>query len=163
MADAFGGTENALASLTELFELSDAAPDTDFPDPYYWHGNEPDLHAAFLFSEWGRPDLTQEWVGWIQDRRYALDPAGLDGNDDGGTLSAWYLFAAVGLYPLNGTDRYVLTPPLFDHVRIGELEIGVMGQGVVQGVIVDGEVWEGWTITHEELSEAQSLVFVLGG
>lgn len=163
LADAFGGTENALASLTELFELSDAAPDTDFPDPYYWHGNEPDLHAAFLFSEWGRPDLTQEWVGWIQDRRYALDPAGLDGNDDGGTLSAWYLFAAVGLYPLNGTDRYVLTPPLFDHVRIGELEIGVMGQGVVQGVIVDGEVWEGWTITHEELSEAQSLVFVLGG
>ncbi|MFT5585594.1 MAG: putative alpha-1,2-mannosidase [Cognaticolwellia sp.] len=163
LADAFGGNDTAVASLLELFEKSKTEPDTDFYDPYYWHGNEPDLHAAFLFAEWGRPDLTQEWVGWIQGRHYALAPTGLDGNDDGGTLSAWYLFAAVGLYPLNGTDKYVLTAPLFDHVRIGGLEIGVMGQGVVRGVIVDGEVWEGWTITHAELTGAESLVFVLGG
>ena len=163
LAQAFGGNQIAVTKLTELFELSDAATDTDFPDPYYWHGNEPDLHAAFLFAEWGRPELTQEWVGWIQERRYALDSTGLDGNDDGGTLSAWYLFAAVGLYPLNGTDRYVLTAPLFDHVRIGGLEIGVMGQGEIQGVIVDGEVWKGWTISHGELIRAENLVFVLGG
>lgn len=163
LAQAFGGEETAVAALEELFVLSEAAPDTDLFDPYYWHGNEPDLHAAFLFAQWGRPDLTQQWVGWIQGRHYALDPAGLDGNDDGGTLSAWYLFAAVGLYPVNGSDRYVLTPPLFDHVRIGALEISVMGAGEVTGVIVDGEVWEGWTISHQELSEAESLVFVLGG
>ena len=69
----------------------------------------------------------------------------------------------LNMYPLNGTDRYVLTAPLFDHVRIGGLEIGVMGQGEIQGVIVDGEVWEGWTISHGELIRAENLVFVLGG
>ena len=66
----------------------------------------------------GRPSATQEWVPWVRETHYAMTPDGLDGNDDGGTLSAWYLFTAIGLYPLNGTDQYVINTPLFDRVEL---------------------------------------------
>lgn len=88
------------------------------PGPYYWHGNEPDIHAAYLFNVAGRPDLTQKWVRWILEHKYADAHDGLDGNDDAGTLSAWYVFSALGFYPIAGTDRYELGAPLFPRARL---------------------------------------------
>jgi putative alpha-1,2-mannosidase len=88
------------------------------PDTYYWHGNQPDLHAAYLFNAAGRPDLTQKWVRWILDHKYDDSYVGLEGNDDGGTLSAWYVFSALGFYPVAGTTRYELAAPLFRRARI---------------------------------------------
>lgn len=161
LAEAFGGNAPAVTALQELFELSAAVEDTDFPDPYYWHGNEPDLHASLLFVFWGRPDLTQQWVRWIQDHRYFLDPAGLDGNDDGGTLSAWFCWTALGLYPMNGGTTYALTTPRFDAARVGQLSIASVGSGdYLAGVILDGEPLEQAWITHEQLAEAQDLLFL---
>lgn len=112
-----GGTK-ALDFLIELFTESERAEKTIFPDLWYWHGNEPDIHAAYMAAELGRSDLTEAWVRWILDARYALLPAGLDGNDDGGTLSAWYVFSALGLYPKVAEDRYVLGAPLFPKVTL---------------------------------------------
>ena len=92
------------------------------PRPYYWHGNEPDIHAAYLFNEAGRPDLTQKWVRWILDHKYDTTYKGLDGNDDGATLSAWYIFSSLGFYPIAGSDVYQIGAPLFRkaEVKIGE-------------------------------------------
>jgi putative alpha-1,2-mannosidase len=88
------------------------------PGPYYWHGNQPDIHAAYLFNDAGRPDLTQKWSRWILDHKYGAGYDGLDGNDDGGTLSAWYVLSALGFYPVAGSDRYQLGAPLFERAEV---------------------------------------------
>jgi predicted alpha-1,2-mannosidase len=105
--------------LEHLFGLMEGTR-TDFqpllPTGSYWHGNEPNLLAPFLFGHAGRADLGSWWVHWVADNLYTLEPGGLAGNDDGGTLSAWYVLAAAGIYPLSCTGEFTLTAPLFDEV-----------------------------------------------
>ena len=110
----FGGPEPFVQALTTFFEKSNKGVGEWNPGPYYWHGNEPDIFSVYLFNSAGRPDLTQKWVRWILDTQYADTYYGLDGNDDGGTLSAWYVLSALGFYPVAGTTRYQLGSPLFD-------------------------------------------------
>ena len=88
------------------------------PGSYYWHGNEPDIHAAYLFNSAGRPDLTQKWVRWILDNKYSADYFGIEGDDDAGTLSSWYVFSAMGFYPVAGSDVYQLGAPLFKKTEL---------------------------------------------
>jgi predicted alpha-1,2-mannosidase len=114
----FQSREYFVHELDSFFAKADPALGTWNPGPYYWHGNEPDIHAAYLFNEAGRPDLTQKWVRWILDHKYGNRYDGLDGNDDGGTLSAWYVFSALGLYPVAGSDKYQLGAPLFEKAEV---------------------------------------------
>jgi predicted alpha-1,2-mannosidase len=109
----FGGNEPFVKELSDFFEKSDPTMSRWNPGSYYWHGNEPDIHSVFLFNEAGRPDLTQKWLRWIIENKYKVNPEGLDGNDDGATLSSWYLFAALGFYPIAGTVEYQIGAPLF--------------------------------------------------
>ncbi len=88
------------------------------PNAYYWHGNQPDLYSAYLFNAAGRPDLTRKWVHWILEHKYGDQENGLDGNDDGGTISAWYVLSSLGLYPTAGSDRYELVSPLWKRAEI---------------------------------------------
>jgi predicted alpha-1,2-mannosidase len=83
------------------------------PAPFYWAGNEPDLLAPWLFAYGGRSDLTQQWSRWIMANKYSAKADGIPGNDDFGTMSAWYVFAALGLYPRAGSSEYVLGAPIF--------------------------------------------------
>lgn len=110
-----------------FFKDSIGQMNSRFPDLQYWHGNEPGLYAPYLFNYAGRPDLTQKWVRWIMANKYFDDPDGLDGNDDGGTLSAWYIFRALGFYPVPCTEDYLISSPIFPRavVRVpgGELVI----------------------------------------
>ncbi len=118
----FGGPDYFVSELNDFFVRSDPKKGRWNPGPYYWHGNEPDIHAAYLFNEAGRPDLTQKWVRWILDHKYDTSYKGLDGNDDGATLSAWYIFSSLGFYPVAGSDVYQIGAPLFREaeVRVGE-------------------------------------------
>ena len=126
------------------------------PRPFYWHGNEPDIHAAYLFAQVGRDDLTQRWLGWITGELYDDTPFGLAGNDDGGTLSSWYVWTALGIYPIAGSDRYMIGAPLFSRVRVttpdGPLVIETEGSGEgVAGVSIDGAALEAPVLTHDRL------------
>jgi predicted alpha-1,2-mannosidase len=107
-----------VSELNAFFEKADSARGTLTPGSYYWHGNEPDIHAAYLFNVAGRPDLTQKWVRWILDNKYGAGYDGVDGDDDAGTLSAWYVWSALGMYPLAGSDIYQLGAPLFPKAEI---------------------------------------------
>jgi predicted alpha-1,2-mannosidase len=118
LAALFKSREYFAEELNSFFAESNPARANWNPGPYYWHGNEPDIHAAYMFNEAGRPDLTQKWVHWILDHKYGRSYDGLDGNDDGGTLSAWYVFSALGLYPVAGSDRYELGAPLFEKAEV---------------------------------------------
>lgn len=107
-----------LSELEAYLEGCKPRPGPWNPGGNYWHGNEPYIHAAYLFNAAGRPDLTQKWVRWILEHKYGDGYAGLDGNDDGGTLSSWYVFSALGFYPIAGTTRYELGAPLFPGAEI---------------------------------------------
>lgn len=117
LAEVLGGTGPARDRLTTFFTNADAEGLVTGPAAYYWQGNEPDLHAAFLFALWGDPDSTGTWQRWVEDERYANAPDGLAGNDDGGTLAAWYVFSTLGIYPLAGTDTYVIGVPRYTAAR----------------------------------------------
>ena len=168
LIDVLGGPDTVTPRLEEFFEQAaiDATDDVrGVPEVHYWHGNEVDLHAAWMFNHLGRPDRTQHWVDWIWDTWYSTGPDGLAGNDDGGTLSAWAAWAGLGLYPLAGTDRYVWGAPRFPWMRVqfgaGHwLEIERTGTGPVVEVRLDGEAVEGPELRHADLLSASSLVFV---
>lgn len=117
--------EAFVAKLEAFFLGALSDPEFSFPSSYYWHGNEPSIHAAYLFTLAGRPDLTREWSRWIEETRYFTGPDGLPGNDDAGTLAAWYVLSAAGIYPIAGTPSYVLGAPRFDAVRLGHGDRGI--------------------------------------
>lgn len=123
----------ARARLETFFAEADQEGLVAGPAAYYWHGNEPDIHAAFLFGQWGDLDATARWQRWVEDERYFAAPDGLAGNDDAGTLSAWYLFSTLGLYPLAGSDLLWLGAPRFDRAVVpmagGSLTIRREGTG----------------------------------
>jgi predicted alpha-1,2-mannosidase len=114
----FKDKEYFVSELNDFFAKSDSTVGRWYPGPYYWHGNEPDIHAAYLFNYAGRQDLTQKWVRWILDNKYTAEYDGLDGDDDAGTLSAWYIFSSLGFYPVAGSDIYQIGAPLFRKAEI---------------------------------------------
>jgi predicted alpha-1,2-mannosidase len=140
------------------------------PPRHYWHGNEPDLHAAYLFLQAGRPDLCQRWLRWIADTLYHTGRDGLPGNDDAGTLSAWYVFSALGFYPLAGSDLYLLGAPLFERAELtlpgGVLRIEASdlsdANRYVQSVRLDGaELQRPW-LRHADIAAGAELRFEMG-
>ncbi|MBL0215095.1 MAG: GH92 family glycosyl hydrolase [Myxococcales bacterium] len=176
LAEIFGGTEAAVAKLEEFFTLAkddwDHADESaaNFPRPYYWHGNEPDINAPFVFTQLGRRDLTSKWAKWVGDVMYTDQPEGVAGNDDGGTLGSWYVLASLGVYPIAGSDRWIIAAPRYPQarVRIGGKELVITADGLtdkaiyVQSVELDGVTVDGPELTHAQLANASTLRFVMG-
>lgn len=152
LIEVLGGAQAAAARLDDFFQASEAEGRSDWPTEYYWHGNEPDIHAPWLLALAGRPDLARTWVDWVAETFYSDQPDGLAGNDDGGTLSAWYALSAMGLFPLAGTDRYVLGPPRFDRVELpaGDGVFTVIG-GAAEAPTLDGQPWTEPDLVHGEI------------
>lgn len=163
----FGGNDNFVKELNEFFEKSDPAMSSWNPGCYYWHGNEPDLHAAWLFNDAGRPDLTQKWTGWILANKYDVNADGVDGNDDGATLSSWYIFASLGFYPIAGSDYYELGAPLFRNATIKRgnhlLRIETSNfspdNHYVSKIWLNGQPKYDFRIRHSEIAEGGVLKF----
>ena len=108
LIEAMGGREAFVARLDRLFA-----------EGRYWHGNEPSHHIAYLYDHAGAPWRTQEEVRRVLASEYGLGPAGLRGNDDTGQMSAWYVFSAIGLYPVSpGSPHYEIGSPLFEEARV---------------------------------------------
>ncbi len=85
----------------------------------YAHGNEPSHHAAYLYNYVGAPWKTQELTRKIMKELYTSNPDGLCGNEDCGQMSAWYVFSAMGFYPVcPGNNQYIIGSPIFDKVTI---------------------------------------------
>lgn len=172
IAEILGGRDPAIAKLTTFFEKAKEEWETsdeaaaNFPRKYYWHGNEPDLNAAYLFLQLGRPDLTYRWTRWVIETMYSDQPDGVAGNDDGGTLGAWYVLSTLGLYPIPGSDRWIVGAPLFPKARVlaggRELVIEAEGSGMyVRSVELDGVPLDVLEITHAQLTSATSLRFIM--
>ncbi len=162
----FSSPEGFVQELDAFFAGS--KPDVgEIPNGYYWHGNQPDIHAVYLFNAAGRPDLTQKWVRWILKHKHGEGPDGIDGNDDGGTLSAWYVLSSLGIYPVVGTDRYELGSPLWKRavVRIGDKELTIIADNYaperfyVDHVELNGKKLDRTWLAHAEIASGGTLRF----
>ena len=167
----FGSEEKFISSLNDFLDKgADNELGAMVPSAYYWHGNEHNLHAPFLFNFTSRPFLTQKWVSWILRNRYKIGPHGLDGNDDAGTLGAWFVWASLGLFPLPGTSMLTITSPLIDDAKIALskdklLTISVTreseGAEYIKSVYLDErQICEPF-ISFDDLQDSKKLTFQL--
>ena len=108
--------------------------DKIFDEGLYWHGNEPCHQVAYLYDVAGTPWKTQERVHHILNTEYNDTPGGLSGNDDAGQMSAWYIFSAIGFYPVcPATPYYYIGAPSFEKVTFN-LENGEKFEITADGV-----------------------------
>ncbi|MFJ4918684.1 GH92 family glycosyl hydrolase [Streptomyces sp. NPDC088725] len=115
LARAMGGEDTAVKRLDAFFRTPDGAFDFSAKDDTrYDPTNEPDINAPYLYDYLGAPYKTQETVRAELDQLWTHSPGGIPGNDDAGTMSSWYVFSALGMYPqIPSRADLVLTAPLF--------------------------------------------------
>jgi predicted alpha-1,2-mannosidase len=179
MIDTMGGKERFSTHLDSLFTMH--LPDKFFAETEditregiignYVHGNEPSHHVAYLYNYVNKPWKTQERVRMIMKKMYRSAPDGLGGNDDCGQMSAWYIFSALGFYPMSpGSVNYELGSPLVVNATLN-LENGntfkvlTINQGesnvYVDKIKLNGNLLNRTYITHEEITNGGQLEFFM--
>ncbi len=132
-----GGQDTFVNMLDSVFEMPPLFDDSYYGFPIheiremqimnmgqYAHGNQPIQHMIYLYNYAGQPWKSQYWVREVMDKLYTSNPDGYCGDEDNGQTSAWYVFSAMGFYPVTpGADQYVLGAPLFPKVTV-QLENG---------------------------------------
>ncbi len=136
-------------------------------------GNEPSHHIPYLYNWTSEPWKTQEVVDYILDEMYTNQPAGVVGNEDVGSMSAWYVMSAMGFYQVNGADPvYTVGRPLFDEVVIpvagGEFTVTAENNTddnmYIKEVTINGKaLGEHFTFNHSEFKPGGELNFVMTG
>ena len=137
----------------------------------YVHGNEPSHHIPYLYAWTSQPWKTQYWVREIMNRMYKNHIRGLSGNDDCGQMSAWYLFTAMGFYPVcPGTDQYVIGAPYLPYVKLSlpngkTFEIKAKGvsdkKRYVKAVLLNGKPYSKMYITHSDIVNGGVIEFIM--
>lgn len=138
----------------------------------YAHGNQPIQHMIYLYNYAGQPWKTQYWVREAMNRLYMPTPDGYPGDEDNGQTSAWYVFSAMGFYPVcPGTEQYVLGTPLFKKITVSldngkKLVINAPNNSTenkyVQSLNFNGKaVAKNW-LNHFELLKGGTLNFTMG-
>ena len=167
----FGGEEAFLNKLDSVFtvKLETTQADVTGLIGQYAHGNEPSHHVAYLYALAGRPERTQELIREIFDTQYRNDPDGLCGNDDCGQMSAWYMFSAMGFYPVNPVSGdYVFgapqLPKMVLHLANGKT-FTVIAENLskehkyVDSITLNGKPYTKKSISHEEILEGGTLIY----
>ncbi len=138
----------------------------------YAHGNEPSHHMAYLYNYAGAAPKTQKIIRDILDSMYDDTPDGLEGNEDCGQMSAWYILSSMGFYPVNpGDAKYIIGTPLFDRVTV-HLENGkkfiikanhVSDKNIhIQSATLNGLPYTKSWFTHDDITSGSELVFEMG-
>ncbi|UHG92664.1 GH92 family glycosyl hydrolase [Spirosoma oryzicola] len=133
----------------------------------YAHGNEPSHHITYLYAYVGQPWKTADKVRYILDSLYAPKPDGLCGNEDVGQMSAWYVFSALGFYPVNPANgAYVFGSPVFDEVTMRlangkTFHINVVNNGkanrYIKRITLDGKPYTRSYLLHQTLVNGGNL------
>ena len=135
----------------------------------YAHGNQPVQHMIYLYGYSGQPWKTQYWIREVMDKLYNAHPDGYCGDEDNGQTSAWYVFSAMGFYPVcPGSNQYVLGVPYFDkltlHLENGKsLTITAKGNSddtrYVNAMTLNGETYNHNYLTHDAVMNGGNIVF----
>ncbi|TRX53362.1 glycoside hydrolase family 92 protein [Fulvivirga sp. M361] len=170
-----GGESVFEDKLDNMFILE--PPKSDLPEwisgyiGQYVHGNEPSHHVPYLYQFIDAPGKTQQKVRQIMDELYTTTPDGLCGNEDCGQMSAWYLFSALGFYPVNPSDgRYVFGSPEVEEATIylpghKVFKVLVKNQSkdnvYVKSVTFNGRLMDEYFIGHDQIMTGGELVFTM--
>ena len=169
-----GGKEAFSGKLDELFSARIETTGRDQADitgliGQYAHGNEPSHHMAYLYAYAGEAWKTRELVGRIMQEFYSDTPEGLCGNEDCGQMSAWYVFSALGFYPVTPcSGEYVLGTPLFRRAEI-RMENGNtftirnnQASGFpssIQSCTLNGKIYQEPVLRHADIMNSGKMVF----
>lgn len=138
----------------------------------YAHGNQPIQHMIYLYNYSGQPWKTQYWIREVMDKLYTPAPDGYCGDEDNGQTSAWYVFSAMGFYPVcPGTDQYILGTPYFKQMKL-HLENGktvtIAAPGnndskrYISGMTLNGKTYTKNYLTHEDLLKGATISYTMG-
>ena len=138
----------------------------------YAHGNEPSHHIAYLYDYTNHPYKTQEIIRQIFDQFYLPYRDGLSGNDDCGQMSAWYIFSAMGFYPVDPVSgEYLIGAPQVHEMRlhlpngkIFEMKANNLSEAnkYIRSVKLNGKLLETFKITYDEIKNGGKLEFEMG-
>ena len=138
----------------------------------YAHGNQPIQHMIYLYDYAGQPWKAQYWLRQVMNRMYTAGPDGYCGDEDNGQTSAWYVFSALGFYPVcPGTDEYVLGAPLFKkatlHLENGQNVVIDAPANSAKNLYIESLQWNGADYTknylkHADLLKGGTLKFEMG-
>ena len=176
MINLYGGSEEFANALDTLFSMPMGMSGHDVPIDItgligqYAHGNEPSHHVAYLYNYAGQPHKAQQRLHEIMSTLYTDQPDGLCGNEDCGQMSAWYVFSAMGFYPVNPAEGiYILGKPMVEkaEISIGEKLFKVKTVGwsdeniYVQSVKLNGRAYNKLFITHADMVNGGTLEFTM--
>ena len=138
----------------------------------YAHGNEPSHHVIYLYNKVRQPWKAQKYAAQVMHELYFKAPAGLCGNEACGQMSAWYVFSAMGFYPVNPVSgEYEIGTPLFPEMRLNlsngktftVLAPNVSRENIyIQSVTVNGQPYDKSYITHQQIMDGATVEFVMG-
>ncbi|WP_186756921.1 GH92 family glycosyl hydrolase [Echinicola salinicaeni] len=182
LMELMGGKEGFISQLDKVFSLPPV-----FDESYYGgviheiremqianmgqyaHGNQPIQHMIYLYNYAGQPWKAQHWARETMDRMYRPTPDGYCGDEDNGQTSAWYVFSAMGFYPVcPGTDQYVLGAPLFKKITLdlqngNKVTINAPKNSTenkyIDGLKVNGKKYSKNWLSHKELLKGAQLDF----
>jgi predicted alpha-1,2-mannosidase len=171
LIELFGSPEQFKTKLDSLFtvQLETKAVDVTGLIGQYAHGNEPSHHVVYMYTIAGYPERTQELIREIFDTQYKPTPDGLCGNDDCGQMSAWYMFSAMGFYPVDPVScNYILGAPQMPKI-VWNLENGktftMIAENLseenkyVESITLNGQPYTKNYITHQDIMNGGTLVF----
>jgi predicted alpha-1,2-mannosidase len=173
-----GGKEKFISRLDQLFEESlngyakwttiSTQPDASGIVGQFVMGNEPGFHVPYLYTYAGEAWKTQKRIRQLMDAWFRNDLMGICGDEDGGGLSSWYVFSAMGFYPMTpGKPEYVIGSPIFEEITIDlgndkTLSIKAPGSSpqnkYVTGVTVNGQPVSNFRFSHKDIMEGGKIV-----
>jgi predicted alpha-1,2-mannosidase len=177
LIELLGGDEPFGEKLDELFTVEsakseDASADISGLIGQYAHGNEPGHHTTYLYAFVGQQWKTARLVRKILTTLYSDQPDGLSGNEDCGQMSAWYVFSAMGIYPVNpAAGVYVFGSPIVDEATIalpGDKSFTIVARNnspdniYIQSAELNGKPYGKSFITHPDIVAGGELTFVMG-
>lgn len=172
----FGSKDAFVSKLDSLFIVSaqlgeESSPDISGLIGQYAHGNEPGHHTTYLYAFAGQSWKTATLVRKIAHQFYTTQPDGLCGNEDVGQMSAWYVFSALGFYPVNPANGiYIFGSPLVDEALIStggkQFKVEVINNGAenkyIQKVMLNGKTYTHSYLRHADVVSGGHLVMYMG-
>lgn len=188
LMEAMGGREEFTAMLDSVFVVPPVYDDSYYGYRIheitemqvadmgnYAHGNQPAQHMIYLYDWAGEPRKAQKWVREVMDRLYSSAPDGYCGDEDNGQTSAWYVFSAMGFYPVcPASDQYAVGRPYFPRMKVhlenGKvLEINASNTDVtdealgtyIKDITLGGRRWKENFLRYEDLANGNTLEFTM--
>ena len=163
LIEIIGGKAAAEKRLDEFFTRLDAG----YNDAWFASGNEPSFHIPWIYNWVGTPYKAQEIINRVLNEQYSSKIDGLPGNDDLGTMGAWYVFACIGLYPeIPGVGGFTVNTPIFSSVKVhlkkGDMVIkgGSEKNIYIKSMKLNGKPYDSTWIDWEQLSNGATIEYL---